>query len=344
MRYNPALDGIRTLAVVAVMAFHSRVPGLAGGYLGVDIFFVLSGFLITSLLMDEHAAHGRIDLGRFYLRRLLRLTPPLFALLACYLVLAPILQPEVPIQDHWRDAAIAGMYLSDYAVAFWNIPGLLKHTWSLAVEEHFYLVWPAVLLGIFALPTQRTRILALLGLYVLTTVWRWHCDAEMLPWREIYTRFDTRVSGLVLGAVIAYVLHITPTTQIKSWGAGVCLVVLGYFLVAWDWRQPGTFVYGITLVELATAGLIVHLAGNQSTGLYRVLGSRPMAYLGRLSYGLYLWHYPVMFMLRKHYDWQATFLLGSVCALLLAMLSYHTLEEAVRRYRQRLTLATASAA
>src|SRR4051812_5944530 len=139
LRYNPALDGLRAVAVVLVIADHCSVPIFNQGYFGVDLFFVLSGFLITRLLTDEIDATGQIDLSRFYLRRLLRLTPPLLLFLAAYLLIAPSLWPQVDFASHARDVALVAFYLSDYSQAFWHNPKVMIHTWSLSVEEHFYL-------------------------------------------------------------------------------------------------------------------------------------------------------------------------------------------------------------
>jgi len=141
------LDGLRAVAVVLVISDHCGVPVFDQGYFGVDLFFVLSGFLITRLLVDEIDATGRIELWRFYLRRLLRLAPALLLFLAAYMLIAPSIWPQFDFLLHLRDAALVGFYLSDYSQAFWHNPKVLIHTWSLSVEEHFYLIWPfAVLL------------------------------------------------------------------------------------------------------------------------------------------------------------------------------------------------------
>src|SRR5690242_18795216 len=131
MKHNNGLDGIRALAVIMVLGFHAAAPGATGGYLGVDVFFVLSGFLITSLLMDEIEDTGTVSFGRFYLRRFLRLTPPLLFMLATYLVFAPIAWPQMAFHTDVRDVLISTFYLSDYASAFWSLPHYLRHTWSL---------------------------------------------------------------------------------------------------------------------------------------------------------------------------------------------------------------------
>ncbi len=126
--------------MVLVISDHCGVPVFDQGYFGVDLFFVLSGFLITRLLVDEIDATGRVDVQRFYLRRLLRLTPPLLLFLTAYLVIAPSLWPQLDLMVHVRDVALVAFYLSDYSQAFWNNPKVLIHTWSLSVEEHFYLI------------------------------------------------------------------------------------------------------------------------------------------------------------------------------------------------------------
>src|SRR5262245_54776854 len=167
MLYMPALDGLRGVAVLAVFFFHVHAPlPPYGGYLGVDAFFVLSGFLITGLLLDEARVTGTIRVGAFYLRRVRRLLPALLLLLAAYLAVMPSIRPEV---DQWTPALYAGLYVSDYARAFLGEIGLLSHTWSLSVEEHFYLLWPFAVLWL-ARRASLNRVLWLLGVaYVVAT-------------------------------------------------------------------------------------------------------------------------------------------------------------------------------
>ena len=133
-------DKVRAIAVMLVMIFHSSVPLFHGGFLGVDVFFVLSGYLITRILLAELDKTGNIQLLRFYIHRLARLSPPLLLLLLLYLVAAPHFWPDY--SWHVRDSLLTAMYLTDYAKALYNVPDMLRHTWSLSVEEHFYLLWP----------------------------------------------------------------------------------------------------------------------------------------------------------------------------------------------------------
>jgi peptidoglycan/LPS O-acetylase OafA/YrhL len=196
---------MRAIAALLVVADHCRIPGFHGAFYGVDLFFVLSGYLITRMLLDEHATTGGVALPRFYVRRYLRLTPPLLALLAAYLVFGPTLWPQFDVWWHWRDAALSALYVSDYGRAFWHMPHIVQHTWSLGVEEHFYLIWPPAVIGLLRLP-PRWRLGALLTLYVAATAWRMAWYDEAAGWPETYFRFDTRMSGLILGALLATLL------------------------------------------------------------------------------------------------------------------------------------------
>lgn len=196
MKYNPEFDGLRAIAALLVIGFHAVAPLLVGGFLGVDIFFVLSGFLITRLLLDEQDREGRIELRRFYLKRLLRLTPPLVVMLALYAICAPLLIPDY--DHHGRDALLAGLYLSDYTISLTGAPMFLDHTWSLAVEEHFYLIWPAVLIAAHRLPRERL-VSVLFVAYAVATIWRGAC-IQWQTWGEVYYRFAE-----LNGPVIQYV-------------------------------------------------------------------------------------------------------------------------------------------
>ncbi|MBV2132059.1 acyltransferase [Pseudomonas sp. MAP12] len=326
MAYIPALDGIRAIAVMLVMAFHANTPWVSGGFLGVDVFFVLSGFLITSILYAEIARTGRIDIRRFYVRRFARLAPPLGACLVLYLVAAPYAWPEY--YHHMRDALLAAAYLSDYSTALWGMPEMLRHTWSLAAEEHFYLLWPLVLLLLRPLQ-PRTVLLVLLALYATGTAWRIAC-LELHGWYLTYYRFDTRATGMIAGAALALAVRCGYAAHLGR-AAPILCVTLGY-LIAFSlyWRNPMALQAGVITAELTTAATIVLIV---QSGAPRWLGSPGLSYIGRLSYGLYLFHYPVMHYLRDEYDWPAALVVGSAAALALSAISYHTIEAWVRRCR-----------
>ncbi len=345
MKHYPALDGLRAIAVLMVVGFHAQVPRASGGYLGVDVFFVLSGFLITSLLEAQVARAGSIALLAFYRRRLLRLGPALIFMLAFYLLLAPLIWPDMPRWQHNRDALIAATYLSDYTSSFWGMPLHLRHTWSLAVEEHFYLVWPFVLLALYRLPKPAQRVSVLLGLYALATFWRIYCDLDdgTTGYGRTYYRFDTRLSGLVLGALLASALNwqsrFKPTQE--DFFAPFALLVLG--LCTWRFSVGSTLAvtYGMTLVEWATVVLIVVAVRGSSWVTQGLLTHPLLTFCGRISYGIYLWHYPILNAMWDELPWYETLAIGMPLTLAAATLSYYTIERVFRELPRRATINSA---
>lgn len=304
--YNPNLDGLRALAVLVVVAFHARVPGFAGGYVGVDLFFVLSGYLITNVLTHNP------DIKQFYIRRAKRLIPPLALMLAVYLAVFPVIRPGLP---HFRDALIAFTYLSDYAVAFWNEPDYLRHTWSLAVEEHFYLLWPLVLIRF------RPTVRALLIAYIVATAWRWGWNG----WHEAYSRFDTRLSGLILGCFIA---GISIQQRFPAWPG---LLILGAATATYSWAEPWIQGWGFLIVEVAAA---VAILGTPP----RWLSHPQLIYLGQLSYGIYLWHYPIVKLMRDvGLPWEVMLPISLSTSVLLAAASFHWFEVYFRSAPSRIS-------
>lgn len=334
--YLPALDGMRALAVLLVAFAHAHTgPAfLRVGSLGVDAFFVLSGFLITRLLLQEISETGRLDVRRFYLHRFARLTPPLVLMLGLYLVFASLAWPLYP--HHLRDAAVASLYLGDFGVALWAVPKMLRHTWSLAVEEHFYLLWPLVLL--LLRPVKPLVLLMILaGLYLLATLWRFYC-AEIQGWSLVYYRFDTRLSGLVLGALIAVLLNHGWQRFYRQREVALLLVFLALVIVAGasediGWKHVPTLQSGVLIVEIVSA--LVILAAVNKAGFVAWLAWRPLVYIGRLSYGIYLFHYPILLYVRQSHGSDMALWLGFACAIVLAVLSYHTVEARVRRWREK---------
>ena len=335
MRYNPALDGLRAIAVLMVMCFHATVPRASGGYLGVDVFFVLSGFLITSLLIAETDRTGTIQLKRFYKRRLARLTPALLLMLLAYMLLAPFAWPQLSPSADARDSAIALFYLADYASAFWQIPENLRHTWSLAVEEHFYLLWPAVVLLLHRVHSPKKRIAILGGMYIVFTLWRIKCDLNGGHSYDLtYYRFDTRLSGLTIGALLAFVLNTKPERFAAldlNFLAPVSFFI--FALCTWRFRIASTaaMTYGIVSIELASLLLIFIIVNKRSGWAYWLLSNRAAAFIGRMSYGLYLWHYPIFHYLWGRFDWYVILPLGGAISLMLAVISYYTVERFARQ-------------
>ncbi len=320
MRYNASLDGLRAVAVMLVLAFHSRIAGSHGGFFGVDVFFVLSGYLITRILAEQHVATGSIATGSFYLRRLRRLYPALLLFLGAYIAIAPWAFPAGTA--HLRDALVAGLYLSDYGFAFWRVPWYIQHTWSLSVEEHFYLAWPIVLMLVFRLP-QRWWVPTVLLLALAATVWRWHVLVSTGDWYQPYYRFDTRLSGILLGAAAGLA-----RPRLPRWAPFLGAALLGYAVSQATAKDPDALMIWMTVAEVGA--LLLVLGAHDVPGL----SSFPLVWIGRRSYGIYLWHYPIMVYMRGEgvTGWRSL-LIGSAGAVLCAAVSYYTVERIARPSR-----------
>jgi peptidoglycan/LPS O-acetylase OafA/YrhL len=290
IRYNPALDGLRAIAVLAVIEYHASWHWLGlNGVLGVDVFFVLSGFLITSILLHEQA-NGGIRLGAFYLRRAKRLWPALCVLAGITLAVGWV---------SWGAAGISLLYLADYVPP----SDMLAHTWSLAVEEHFYLLWPLLLPAFARMPRQRA-VVVLLALYAAATIWT---AFQPFGYREAF-RFDTRASGLILGCLLAFLPRDSRLPLALLAGAS--------FLVIGGYTNHRPFA------EAATACVILLT--------YRIevpfLSRQPLVYLGRISYGMYLYHWPIAWALRNVSEGLPNLLLIVACTIAAASVSFHTVE------------------
>jgi len=313
--YRPALDGIRGVAIIFVLLSHSMVgPFRGGGLTGVTLFFVLSGYLITSLLVREHERSGRISLTAFYLRRARRLLP---ALVAVVIVVSVVALAVGAGTDALTDAAAALFYVGNWA----TIPegglglGTLSHTWSLAVEEHFYLDLPLVI-G-FALPRMSRRQLLLLlaaGIVASAAVRVWLVAVGATDQRVAFGS-DTRAESLLIGCAIALLPAVRLPAIVPVLGLVVAASVMRY--------TPDGLTIGLSVVALVSAAAVTSTADGRGW-----LGWRPLAYLGRISYGIYLWHYPLMFGVALHFGWEGdavgvTLIAVSIAA---AAISYRWIE------------------
>jgi peptidoglycan/LPS O-acetylase OafA/YrhL len=335
MKYVPALDGLRAIAILMVLVFHAHGPIAHGGFVGVDVFFVLSGFLITSLLLAERDATGGIDLRAFYRRRLLRLTPPLFAMLAVYLVIAPLAWPR---GHHVASALVSALYLADYGRAFWGVPWELVHMWSLSVEEHYYLLWPLLLLLSRRRWTGRHLAIALGAAYVAATLWRAACIAHGQTWEQVYFRFDTRFSGIVLGSALAASARepaLLATVRRYVPAAIWWLPVVALGVSRYELGSTEVATWGFTVIELATAAVLIDVLQQPAGLLARALSRPALVWFGTMSYGVYLWHYPVFKAMRDAmgWPWWLQIAAGTPLSVGIAALSFHTIEAFARRRR-----------
>jgi peptidoglycan/LPS O-acetylase OafA/YrhL len=374
----PGLDGLRALAVIAVLLYHAGISWLPGGFLGVEVFFVLSGYLITALLLAEWRTKGSVDVKAFWMRRARRLLPALYLLIVATLAYAVVFLPG-EVAGLRNDALAAFGYVTNWYLVLGHEsyfeavgrPSLLKHLWSLAVEEQFYVFWPLVFwLGVsFGATRWRTRrvlMVALGGAAISVAL----MAALFVPGADpsrLYYGTDTRAAGLLIGAALAIVW--TPELrQTRSRGRS-CPTVRGFkrdraqgrFQRRWRWTVPtlldalglaalGTLIFlclrlgefdaplyrgGLAAVSLATAALIMAISYPQTRLGSALLGHRPLRWIGERSYGIYLWHWPVYMVTRPQldvpFDGIPLLALRLVATVLLADLSYRYVEIPIRR-------------
>ncbi len=347
--YLPGIDGLRALAVLAVIVYHGDLGILGGGFLGVEVFFVISGYLITSLLLSETDRTGGVSLGHFWMRRARRLLPALFALLIGVVIISATIAPDM--WDRLRgDVTAAVLYVSNWWQVFHQEsyfqaagrPPLLRHLWSLAVEEQFYVIWPLVFAFIAVKFKRGGLALAAIGVALASAVWMAVLYDPATDASRVYYGTDTRLSGLLLGVALA---ALWPAHQFRkeraARSAGLTLDVLGVVglaVLAWGFirvNEFDPFIYrgGFVLFDLATIAVIAVVV-HPSARLGRVLGVAPLVWIGLRSYGLYLWHWPVFQITRPDLDvpmhgW-ALFAFRMTITVALTELSFRFIEQPVR--------------
>lgn len=367
----PALDGLRAIAVALVLASHGGIPGMGGGFIGVDAFFVLSGFLITSLLLDELGRTGRIDLSGFWIRRARRLLPAL-VLMVLTVSAARALFPDQALTGLRSDAIAAFLWTANWRFVAQNTdyftqgapPSPLQHTWSLGVEEQYYVVWPLLLIGATLLLAARARrrcrratvggvrfaafLIASLGTMASATAAVAFTSAATRD--RIYFGTDTRAQALLIGSAAAALL-------VRDWPSlnrGWCLI-----RTRWGRRiarllpfvglaglavtthvatgSVGEFRHGLLIVVAGAAVIVVaSVAMEQRGAVARILAWRPLVWLGTISYGVYLWHWPIFLALNgQRTGWSGPALFAARCAatVVLAGASWWLIEQPIRRWR-----------
>ena len=329
----PGLDGLRGVAVVGVLLFHANGL-LRGGYLGVDLFFVLSGFLITSILVHEQNETGRIDLRRFWVRRFRRLMPALLALIPAVALYAKLLAAPTELASLRADALSTITYVANWRSIFarrsyWEMfasPSPLEHTWSLAIEEQFYLVWPLLVAGLLAIGKRRALWIATVVLGVASMVAMLALYEEGRTMR-VYLGTDTRGGAILVGAALA----LSDIRRVPRWVGVVAAVLLAAAWGLLDGQSELLYRGGFWITELACAVLIGACLGGDGVG--RVLAWRPLRAIGTISYGVYLWHWPVYVVLseeRVPLGVPALLALRLAVTFAIAVVSYRWLERPIR--------------
>jgi peptidoglycan/LPS O-acetylase OafA/YrhL len=317
LRYRPGLDGVRGIAVLAVLLYHGQVGWARGGFLGVDVFFVLSGFLITGLLLAEWRRWGSIDLRGFWLRRARRLLPALFLLMVGVSLGAALLASPAQRTALRADALATLGYVANWRFvladrsyfAQYDEPSPLRHMWSLGIEEQFYLVFPLLLIGLLALGLHRRGLAAVLGLGALGSAGL--AAALYTPGADpsrVYYGTDTRLEALLVGAVAAALVGDAaaarrPAAYLAAGGWHVplpgrqspgLLGLAGLAILLVAARDTAGWLYeGGFLLVAVLAVLVVLAAADDRSTTARLLSWEPLRRIGLVSYGLYLWHWPV---------------------------------------------------
>lgn len=368
-RRIPGIDGLRAVAVLLVLAFHLAPTFVPGGFVGVDVFFVISGFLITMGLLREKARDGRVDLLHFWTKRVRRLLPALVLVVAVCSPAALLIGGDVRVNldrqifgamtfsSNWVSIAAEDSYFSAL------VPQLFANLWSLAVEEQFYLVWPFVVVGILLLTRARRAGLVVAGGLALVSAAA--MAAVFIPGEDptrVYYGTDTHVFGMMLGALLAFWYFGTVRTgRPAPWPAAmapvgrgarlvralkrrrpglvatVCLAVVGAFSVLVPWDSPVTYRGGLLVLSLAAALLVTTMLHDSP--VRQALETPVLRWIGERSYGLYLWHWPVFVLLTQIFAKQyvegtgvpLVWVVTVVVTFGLAALSYRFVERPVMR-------------
>jgi peptidoglycan/LPS O-acetylase OafA/YrhL len=350
MKYLPGLDGMRAIAVAAIVGYHLGAPWLPGGLLGVGVFFTLSGYLITTILLTTWDRRGDLDLRNFWLRRARRLLPALIMVLIVVLVATPVLDREV-LPERGIEALVALTAVSNwttiasdvsYAQPFSN-PGPLDHLWPLAVEEQFYLLWPLLLLLLFKTLRGRLERMALVTLVLATVSFLLMLLLAAAGFENLhaYQGTEAGAGGLLIGAALAMVWPTQLAAKLSEnrrhimdlLGVGALAIIVAMFVLT-DEHSRWLSLGGLLLLSLATA-VLVAAAVHPASVVGPVLGVLPLRWIGERSYGIYLWHLPVVAFLPQGVLAAHPLLrAGGQLALiiLLSALSWAVLENPIRRH------------
>jgi peptidoglycan/LPS O-acetylase OafA/YrhL len=345
----PALDGVRAISILGIMANHGGFAWADGGVISVNVFFVLSGFLITMLLMKEWTRSGTIRLRAFWARRARRLLPALFLLLGGIAIYIRVFAPNGSQPEFRADGLSTLFYFSNWHLILSNqdyfrqvsAPSPLLHTWTLAIEEQFYLVWPIVVVVVLKL-TRSARVLlgvAVAGVLASATemAWLFHQGVNA---SRLYYGTDTRAQDILTGAALGILLSWRPPASSRRQRSGFsALAIAGMAVFALEWIKINgapdiTYRGGFLVADLMVALVICGVTMAPASLPARVLSFGPLTFVGRISYGLYLWHWPIFLVLdhaRTGLEGWSLFALRVLVTFVIAVLSWYLVETPVRR-------------
>ncbi|MDN5316290.1 MAG: hypothetical protein PWR08_414 [Thermoanaerobacterium sp.] len=349
VRYMAGLDGLRAIAVLAVIGYHLNLSFMQGGFLGVSIFFVLSGYLITNIISSEWERSGKVDLKNFWLRRMRRLFPALFIMVVLVVCYVTLFDPG-RLTSIKGDAITSILYINNWWLIFHKVsyfakfgpPSTFGNLWSLAVEGQFYLIWPLVLIISFKYLKKKRYIVFLTLLLAIASALAMGMLYEpgMDPSR-VYYGTDTRVFGLLLGSALALILPSDKLSSNMSRNKRLILDAIGFlsilaiFLMFVYVNQYDTFVYrgGMFLLSIVAA-VTIAVSAHQESLLGKALGCFPLRWLGARSYGVYLWYFPVLILTSPAVDTEGINPIRAVLQIfliiLISALSWRYIEDPIR--------------
>ena len=349
-RYMPGLDGLRAVAVIAVIIYHLNPQILSGGFLGVDTFFVISGFLITSLLLHEYHETGRIDLKNFWIRRFKRLIPAVVFLLMVLVSYMAIFHLE-RLAAIKADFIAALIYLANWWFIFEDVSYFealeanpLKHLWSLAIEEQFYIIWPVILLLLLVLVKRMSRIwLITFGISLVSLIVMIVLSVPLEDNSRVYFGTDTRAHSLLIGVLLAYIF---PPFRLKKeidTGSKVVLnligfVTLGILIYMFTFVSASHYwIYagGLYAIAVLTSLLIAASVHPSTFFANKLLGNPLFVFIGQRSYSLYLWHYPIIVLSNTYFVAGQVpiyvIIIQVILTFVMAEVSYRFIEQPFRR-------------
>ncbi len=334
--YVQSLDGLRGFSILLVMVYHTNAPFLEGGSIGVDIFFVLSGYLITNTILKEKTKTGHLSYRNFYIRRALRLTPAFITMLTLFSLISFFLLSSEQSSSNITESLIALFYLSNWFRAL-SIDSMnyLGHTWSLSAEEQFYLIWPLALITLLKLKNWIRLSLTILVIFVALFL-RFYLLESGSPPERIYNGFDTRIDCLLIGCLTSLALSNAPfqaflirktTHKYLTVLAHVSIATILILATSTRWHSEWSIKYGYITTETCATILIIALVTQKSTRFLSIFNNPILVQIGILSYGLYIWHYPVFrTMFENGWRGREVLLYGFPISFTIATLSFNYIE------------------
>lgn len=349
-KYVPSIDGLRALAVIAVISYHLNFSWAKGGFIGVDIFFVLSGYLITNILLTQWEKTQTLQLKQFWLRRFRRLIPAVYIMIVVVVIYSVLFHPEI-LKNLRGDAIASFFYVSNWWFIFHNVsyfdsfglPSPLKNLWSLAIEEQFYLIWPAFLL-VFLRWVKNPKLLLkiVIGLGLLSAIWMTILYDPGTDPSRVYYGTDTRAFDLLAGCALAFVWpfnRLSPVVPKKSKAvlniAGTLSILLFLVFTAFvSEYQPFLYRGGLLFVAIIGVTMIATIS-HPASYLSKIFSFKPLRWIGTRSYGIYLWHYPIITLTTPVFEvgqpniWRA--ILQVAATFIIAELSFRFIETPIRK-------------